>query len=260
MPGAAEPVPPLGGGVTLDPARPLQLRHARGPLTLAVVSIAWLRSQGEDTHSALSERHLCAEEIAHAATLPLAKRRIEWLAGRLAIKHGVCAYRQRSAGFSMRTADVRVRAVENGVRAGKPVVNVPVEVGLSHSADFAIAACGPREIGIDLERSRAMSPLLEDLLAFDTDSRGAHGGGRLQRMPVPLRWACKEAVLKHFGVGLRVDSREVVLTGWRADGRFSWTASPELRRRIPDAAGPHFESWAREIDGYALAMVWRQEP
>lgn len=263
------PAPGLDESVTLDPTRPLHISHARGPLTIAVVSIGWLREQSDAARSAIEARHLCDEEAAQAAVLNLHKRRLEWLAGRLAIKHSVCAYQQRHIGASVRTSDVRIRTIPEGIRAGKPTVNAPVEVGLSHSADLAVAACGPRAIGIDLERSREVPPLLAEILAFESDGTGGTGGSdeygaagdpgrqRLGAMPLSLRWACKEAVLKHFGFGLRVDTREVELTSWKSDGRFSWSAGPGLRRHAPAADGHRFDSWAREVGGYSMALVWQ---
>ncbi|GHC74802.1 4'-phosphopantetheinyl transferase family protein [Streptomyces flavofungini] len=244
--------PRLDDSVTLDPARPLRVTHARGPLTLAVVSIAWVRARDDAGRAALGARHLCAEERARAAELPVPRRRVEWMAGRLAVKHGVSAYLRRYDGLSVRTRDVRVGAVARGIRAGKPTVNAPVEVGLTHSGDLAVAACGPRPVGIDLERTRQVPPPLAALL---TPEPGP-GCPVLDTMPLSLRWACKEAVLKHLGFGLRVDTREVDLTAWHPDGRFSWRPGPGLRRHAPTATAARLDSWAREIDDYSLALVW----
>ncbi|MFK4102175.1 4'-phosphopantetheinyl transferase family protein [Streptomyces sp. NPDC019531] len=256
-PPARVAVSELDDCLVLDPARPLRVCHVRGPLTLAVVSITWLRTIGEQARATLESRHLSDAESAQARQLPLPKRRLEWLAGRLALKHGVCAYQQRHFGGRPGTRDVHISAVTDGLRAGKPQVDLPVEVGLSHSVDFAVAACGPRAVGIDVERIRRMPPMLTELLtstpgaAKDAESVG------VRAMPPTLRWSCKEAVLKHFGFGLRIDPQEVALTDWRADGRFSWRAGPDLRRHVPEGDGTRFDSWAREVDGYSVALVWR---
>lgn len=244
-------VPRLDDSLCLDPARPLRVTHARGPLTLAVVSIAWLRARDEADRSAILSRHLSADERARAAELPVPKRRVEWMAGRLAVKHGVSAYLRRHGGTCVRTRDVRVGAVARGIRAGKPTVNAPVEVGLTHSGDLAVAACGPRTLGVDLERTRQVPRALAELL-----TPAAPGCPVLDTMPLSLRWACKEAVLKHFGFGLRVDTREVELTAWHPDGRFCWRPGPGLRRHAPTADAARLDSWAREVDGYSLALVW----
>lgn len=323
----------LGPARLLDPARPLLLRRAPGGLLLSVVSIAWLRGCDPHTLERLRGRHLSAREAEFARSLPLAKRRMEWLAGRLALKHGVCAYLRRHGGRAAHatTRAVRVTPVGSGPARGRPVVNAPVEVGLSHSADFAVAVCGPRRVGVDLERCRELPPPLRALLAFPlasadgpdhpegtshpdgrdradgpngadtagdadpgpairagagtatdsgataaacgtvagettatgatsaataTGATSATGAGRLARMPETLRWACKEAVLKHHGVGLRVDTREVVLTGWHPDNTFTWRSGPALCAQAPDAARPA-HGWAAETAGYALALVWR---
>lgn len=248
-------VPGLDECLALDPARPLYVTHVRGPLTLSVVSIAWLRGIGDRARTALESRHLSDVESAQARQLSLRKRRLEWLAGRLALKHGVCAYQRRHFGARQGTRDVHVSVVTDGLCAGRPQVDFPVQVGLSHSVDFAVAACGPRAVGIDVERVRRMPPLLTELLTTTTPGTAESVGVRA--MPPSLRWACKEAVLKHFGFGLRVDPQEVELTDWRPDGRFSWRAGPGLRLHAPDSDGTRFDSWAREVDGYSLALVWR---
>jgi 4'-phosphopantetheinyl transferase len=257
----------LQRGLTLDPARPLHLCHAPGPLTLAVVSIAWLGSLPETARAALERRELHPQEAAHAATLWLLKRRLEWVAGRLATSRAVRAHQRRHLGHEPGPRRIKVSQIRSGPRAGKPTANAPVQIGLSHSGDFAVAACGPRPIGVDLERTRPMPPPLLDLLATPYADEAAEAAEAAEPVPAhpalremapSLHWACKEAVLKRLGVGLRVDPREVTLTGWQADGRFSWRAGADLRQHEPDAEqAQRFAGWARDIDGYSLALVWK---
>lgn len=246
-----------GPPVTLDRARPLVVRHLSERLTLAVVSIAWLRAQGDTARSRTEERHLSAREAAQARLLPSPRRRYEWLAGRLALKHAVSAYQHRCLGRSGSPRTIEVSALRDGPRAGKPVVDVPAEVGLSHSGDFALAVCGPHAVGVDLEHRRELPPMVAELLKHDGDPRSARADTRLLvSMPLALRWACKEAVLKYYGFGLRIDTREVELTGWGQDGRFRWNAGPALLRRAPASGSGRLESWAGETNGYSLALVW----
>ncbi|CAM5297136.1 4'-phosphopantetheinyl transferase family protein [Streptomyces aurantiogriseus] len=241
----------------LDRARPLHVAHLADRLTVAVVSVAWLRAQSEAVLARLEARHLAPEEAARAAALHVPRRRYEWLAGRFAVKHGVCAYLRRHRGRDAGTRAVRVGAVPHGPMAGRPVVDAPVGVGISHSGDFAVAACGPHAVGIDLEHRRTLSPPLALLLSREGDPRSpCPEGGRLAGMPLPLRWACKEAVLKYYGFGLRVDFREVALTGWHHDGWFSWRAGPGLLRHAPTADRAAPRTWAREVGGCFLALVW----
>jgi 4'-phosphopantetheinyl transferase len=106
--------------------------------------------------------------------------------------------------------------------------------------------CGYGPVGVDLEEERDLAPPLAAALRADEPAG----------MPLTVRWTCKEAVLKCLGVGLRFDSRQVALTGWDRDGRFSWRAGPRLRGSIPGADPRRFGTWAGVVSGYGLALVW----
>ena len=243
------------GAIRLDPVRPLRVCTGPGAVTTAVVSIAWLRRQEPAVTAAICRRYLHPDEATSMAALPAGRRRTEWLAGRIAVKHAVRSHGWLPTGPPVDPADIRVRVVPDGIRAGKPEVDGPVEVGLAHSADFAVAAGGSGPVGIDLERSREMTTLAA-LLAVVADGTRP-GRRRLRAMPLSLRWACKEAVLKYAGVGLRIDTRQVELTGWSVDGRFHWRAGPELCPHLPGGDDRTAVGWAGEVDGYSLALVWR---
>ncbi|MER6806331.1 MULTISPECIES: hypothetical protein [Streptomyces] len=76
-------------------------------------------------------------------------------------------------------------------------------------------------------------------------------------MPLPLRRARKEAVLEYFGFGLRFDTREVRLTSWRPDHRFTWAPGHALAAYTP-LLGEGVENWAySDLDGYCPALAWR---
>lgn len=246
--------PSLRHQLVLDPAHPLHLACVPEMPTLAVVSIASLRARGESVRAELSQRHLTLAERERADSFTRASRRVEWLAGRLAVKHAVTTHLSREHGQSAETSAIEVRAVASGPRAGKPFVDAPVEVGLSHSGDFAIAACGSGLLGIDLECDRDVSPLLTQVLEESRPS--GNPAGLLDSIPATLHWACKEAVLKYFGFGLRIDSREVMLTDWLPSSHFSWRPGPTLRRRTASSAYPS-QGIAQQISGYSLALVWR---
>ncbi|EST35935.1 hypothetical protein N566_16975 [Streptomycetaceae bacterium MP113-05] len=243
----------------LAPGRPLTVWHPVPELSLAAVSIAWLRTVGSRERARLEARQLSAAEIDHTRALRFRRRRDEWLAGRLAVKHCVGAHQRRRGSSATPPDRVHIGTVSGGVRAGKPVVDAPVEVNLSHSGDFAVAACGSHAVGIDLEHRRDMPPSLSRVLMEDMerDEERSPGRERLLTMPPSLRWACKEAVLKHYGFGLRVDVRDVRLVTWEPDGRFTWSAGPGLLRLAPAADARPPTSWADTVDGYAMALVWQ---
>lgn len=232
-------------GLALRPGWPLRLWRYP-PLTLAVVSVAWLRELGERDRSEIAHRHLDSGEAAQAACLRPTRRRHEWLAGRLAIKHCAVAHQLGHGGQRIPARQVRVGMVAAGLRQGRPLISVPADVSMSHSADFATAVCGPLPVGIDLERTRELAPTLADALRAD----------EVGEMPLTLRWSCKEAVLKCLGVGLRIDPREVMLTSWDPGGWVGWDAGPRLRAALPRTDPQCLRTWAREIDGYCVALSW----
>jgi 4'-phosphopantetheinyl transferase len=243
---AAMPATAPFTSLALEPVWPLRLWHCPS-LTLAAVSLAWLRGLDERGQADLVSRHLDVGEAGDAGRLRLPKRRHEWVAGRLAIKHCAAAHQLRHAGQAVQARQVRVGRVAGGMRKGRPLISVPADVSLSHSGDFAVAACGCVPIGVDLELARELPPPLADLLRDDEVSG---------EMPLMLRWTCKEAVLKCLGVGLRVDPREVMLTSWDPGGGFGWRAGPRLRAAVPGADPRRLQTWAAEVDGYYLALAW----
>lgn len=244
----------------LDAARPLLVHRAPGPFTFAVVSVAWLRSLDALDRERLADRRLAPVERARYEQLTLPKRRSEWLAGRLAVRHAV-ADQLRGAGLPTVAGervppDVVVHTVPEGPRAGKPFVAAPVHIGLSHSVDFAVAVCGTRPVGIDLE-GQPIGPHLARLLAVPEGADAPTGMRRVAEMPLPLRWACREAVVKYTGVGSRSALQETRVTDWLPDGTFRWSPGAALLHHSHGADSLPAHGWARQVGAYALAVTWR---
>lgn len=251
----------LDDRLRLDPARPLLVHRAPGPLTFAVVSIAWLRSLEPDAREELAEVRLHASERAVHRGLTLPKRRSEWLAGRLAIKYAVADHLRGTGapapGHAPRAPrDIVVRTVPDGPRAGKPFVREPVHIGLSHSLDYAIAACGTHPLGIDLE-GQPMGPHVARMLAVPGGRHAPAGLRRVAGMPLALRWACREAVVKYTGVAGRSALHQTRVTDWQPDGTFRWSPGPTLLQHSRGADSLPAHGWARQLGTYALAVTWR---
>lgn len=247
----------------LTPERPLLVLRTPGPLTFAVVSIAWLRGLGEAARDHLAERRLHPDERARLRGFALPKRRTEWLAGRLAVKHAVKGHllgggpgAPGAGAGGPDPRDIVVHAVPEGPRAGKPYVREPVHIGLSHSLDFAIAVSGAQPLGIDLE-GRPVGPHLARLLDVPDTGRAPAGLRRVAAMPLPLRWACREAVVKHTGVAGPGALHQTRITDWHPDGTFHWTPGAALLRHTPGADSLPAHGWARQLGTYALAVTWR---
>lgn len=76
--------------------------------------------------------------------------------------------------------------------SGKPYVPGGPQVSISHSAALAACAVGPRPIGVDLERSRAVSPRLLDR---------ARMAGWNEETDFLFWWTAREANCKRLGRG-----------------------------------------------------------
>ena len=84
-------------------------------------------------------------------------------------------------------------------------------VSVAHSGEFAVAAAGPRALGVDLERIRQRSPGLGRRIMRDEERRA------LEALPLDdvrtliLAWTLKEAALKAARTGLRRALRDLAL-------------------------------------------------
>lgn len=206
-----------------------------------------------------------AEREAWQALGGAARRRTEWLLGRLAAKDAIREVLKAENGPSIFPADIAIvpddrgRIAPSGLafegRGPVPAVSVAHTGGLA----VAVAATGVRGIGIDVERLRTLPESFEEV-AFGEEERallqGVHGAERTERV---LRlWCAKEAVGKALGTGLAGRPHDMqVLNIGRTDGLVT------LRPRIPSfaLAGGETQTAGSGRDGdliYAIA-IWKGE-
>jgi 4'-phosphopantetheinyl transferase EntD len=165
-----------------------------------------------------ARRYLHPRERALAAALRIDKRRVDFIAGRVAAKRALA-----------RAADVYILPDE-GPRAGVPIPRdasgTPLAESLSitHGAGWACAAARPgAPIGLDIERiePRPASFLAE---AFAPDELGlwsqALARAAADPLTVTVAWCAKEALLKRAGVGLRLALPAIAPT------RITWHTTP----------------------------------
>jgi 4'-phosphopantetheinyl transferase len=187
-----------------------------GALALARVRIARV-SRHEDC---FRRHYLHPAEERHAARLAVDKRRIDYVAGRTAVKRAA-----RRLGLPGPPPSFAILPDE-GHRAGAPVLfdralrRRPEPVSISHGAGFAYAAAAPRgRLGLDVER---IEPRLEGFAegAFAPGEvhrwAAALGRGQGDDRIITIAWCVKEALLKLAGVGLRapLESHAVQSIRW----------------------------------------------
>jgi 4'-phosphopantetheinyl transferase len=174
--------------------------------------IHWLtrrRSQVPDNNDWLTP-----DERAVLAGLRVLKRRSDWRLGRWAAK---CLLRARlDRRFRIRChGDIEVRAAADG----GPVVLIhgqpaPITLSISHSNGVGLCALVEREtsMGCDTELIEPRTAaFVSDF--FSGQERDLVGRVRAEDKPFveTLIWSAKESVLKALRVGLRRDTRSVVV-------------------------------------------------
>ena len=169
---------------------------------------------------------LSPREEAILAGLTLLPRRRKWLLGRWAVKrllgevaaedNGIVAGLLGKPGSN---DDWRGQFSILNDEAGVPYVDqrgqgrLPLSLSISHRGDWGLAAialvAGAR-IGADIETVEPRDQALVRQFFSESEADCVAGGGDVDRTVARI-WSAKEAVLKAMGIGLRHDTRDIVV-------------------------------------------------
>jgi 4'-phosphopantetheinyl transferase len=178
----------------------------------------WVRS----SELPASSEWLSEAEAERCRSLRFAKRRAEWLLGRLAAKRALAAL----LGLGDEALhELEIRTHPDGFplpfRRGRPL---PVALSLSHRGDVALCAVGGDawELGCDLELvERRSDAFVSDYL--DVQERaGIEARPQDRDWMVPLLWSAKESALKALRLGLSLDAREVGVRALDLEDGATW--------------------------------------
>lgn len=157
---------------------------------------------------------LSARELATMRALKVPKRRGDWRLGRWTAKHAVTSALQLPHDRST-LRKVEIKAAESGAPEVHLAGNdTPVIISISHRGGLAACAVtlGQASLGCDLElvevRSNAFISDYFTAQERDLVNRAATEEGALLAC---LLWSAKESALKALQVGLRADTRSVVV-------------------------------------------------
>lgn len=168
-------------------------------------------------------RYLGHEELAQYNAYTLAKRKTEWLGGRIAAKRAALANRGEegvdllACGLPVVSADKTGRPLIKDL-SGRPLV----DISISHSGNLAAAmAVDQGRCGIDIQQiipsvvrvrdrfsRQAEIDILENFSLADTDPA----------FPLSILWAAKEALKKALGTGASPGFLELELSSARDAG------------------------------------------
>ena len=147
------------------------------------------------------------------AGLGIVPRRRKWLMGRAAAKQLV---RDMAAGDSV--PDNRISVLNQP--SGEPFVLIEGRGGwgraisISHRSEVGMAAAPLDEavrIGADVETVEPRDPALVRQFYTEGEAQIVEAGGQERDEIVARIWSAKEAVLKLLGLGLRIDTRGVLV-------------------------------------------------
>jgi len=196
---------------------------------------------------------LSTGEAACLKTLRIPKRHADWRLGRWTAKRAVAAYRHLPADLQS-LAQIEIRPTPSGA----PEVffsgqQAPLSISLSHSSGMALCALtesGVR-LGCDLEQVEPRSPaFIADYFTDGEQEMVARAEATDRPQLVTLLWSAKESALKAIGEGLRLDTRDVVVSLAAAGDAEAW--SP-LEVRCKD--GRLFPGWWRHAEGLIRTLV-----
>jgi phosphopantetheine--protein transferase-like protein len=209
---------------------------------------------------------LSPREEAILAELTLLPRRRKWLLGRWAAKRllGELAAEDNGlvSGFLGKPdskQDWRCQFSILNDEAGAPYVErragrLPLSLSISHRGDWglaAIALSSGASIGADLETVEPRDPaLVRQFFSEGEADRVAKTNGRDAERTVARIWSAKEAVLKAMGIGLRHDTRDIVV----GDEGNAPAGAPEAWGALEIRLAPVL---AARVSPRSLTLLWR---
>ncbi len=221
--------------------------------------VHWLEQCAADVPA--DDGWLSPPERKHLDGLRFAKRRADWRLGRWTAKHAVARCLQLEIGP---LAGIEIRPAVSGA----PEVflaNQPVRISISLSHRDGVAACAVAPagamLGCDLELLESRSDaFLADYFAMPEQQLIAASPSANRDRVLNLFWSAKESALKALKVGLREDSRSVIVGP--IDG-LSWPNQLGDNEERPFSACPAQARWNRMRVTHTRGVVfhgwWQQE-
>lgn len=205
------------------------------------------------------------EELAVLKSKRFAKRRIDWLHGRLVAKKLINRCHPQAINRALNEIIIASEPGGAPFSALPGGARLPGWLSISHSASLAAAALSTDsqvQVGIDLEEIAARSPGFFENFFTPREIAYVQAGGTSQ-LPARLTliWSAKESVLKAMRTGLARDTRsievipsdvEVIETppeGWR---RFNAAISPGEEAATQPA---YWRGWWTTLPGFILTLM-----
>ncbi len=213
----------------------------------AKMHVYWLEQRASDV--AATDSWLTTLELARFGTLRFPKRRAEWRLGRWTIKCAVAAY-LKLAEFR----DIEVSTAPSGAPRVKVKHEIaPVVISLSHRDSVAIcgvAATGAL-LGLDVESVEPrIDSFITDYFVPEEQQLVMQSSAAARDRLITIIWSAKESALKALCVGLRADTRDVVVSDMEFSDAGCWHP---LRIRTRNAET--MNGWWQQAEGFVRTVV-----
>jgi len=214
--------------------------------------IYWLEQTTADVPA--HDRWLSPVETTLLNGMRFEKRRSDWRLGRWTAKLAFASLRETPA-TTPALAKISISPASNGAPegflSGHPAA---ISLSLSHRDGRAICAASDARLplGCDLEivepRSEAF---IEDYFVLEEQTRIVSADGPERFLIAALHWSGKESALKALGVGLRLDTRSVVVRP--VQGSFDAKCWRPLQ--VSCAEGKVFYGWWQSESRFVRTLV-----
>jgi 4'-phosphopantetheinyl transferase len=230
------------------------------------IDAGWLMCTEADVPE--DDAWLVPAEARVLAGLRFDKRRREWRLGRYAAKRAVLGWLRRGGDASVAHAAVAVGPGAIEIRAagdGAPDAwldgtRLPVALSISHRSGVALCAVAGAGValGCDVERVEPRSEaFVQDYFTAEERelvARVSAGPGDARWLAAALTWSAKEAALKALRVGLRRDTRSVIVKV--SDEELTGTGAAWRPIMVIDAiAGAEFTGYWLRRGEYVCVVV-----
>lgn len=224
-----------------------------------------------ETLAVLADSSLAPEERDAWGGFRSARRRREWLMGRIAAKDAVRRHLETAGGpVAARgreaiaiLADAWGRPHVEGT-AAVSAAGAPIAISIAHTRGVAAAlAAATRDgLGIDIERLDRRRGDYERAAFSDEERRRLDQGPAPSRPARALRLFCaKEAVAKALGRGLMGSPLNLRLAGFDDDvTRADMDIAGSLAREFPALRGRTLRAWIGDHDGLVVAVARCADP
>lgn len=196
---------------------------------------------------------LSANEARRLNDMRFPKRRNDWRLGRWTAKRALSLYWDMPDDFGF-FAEIEIRPAPSGApRVFLTDEPAGVTISLSHSSGKAVCAITRSEValGCDLEKIEQRSDcFIRDYFTADEQNLVARSFANDRGCVSTLLWSAKESALKALQMGLRLDTRSVIVRPRELSAGDGWHPL-----EASTAGCQVFHGWWQHADGYLRTLV-----